>query len=288
MAELLPIARKVLSWANEGEAVEVVAVHDRDTEIRVYEGEIEQFTASESQGVGVRVIVDNKQGFAYAGSLDEEVLAETLAEARDNATFGTPDEFLGLAEPDGVEVPSLDLFNTAVGDMATDAKIDLAIQLEAQARKSDPRISGIESADYVDSISESALVSTAGLEVTSRDSASYVTVSALAEENGDTQIGFGFSVGRNPAELDIARAAADAGDRATRLLGATQPASEKVTIIFDPFVTAQFLAILGGTMSGESVMKGYSLFANRMDEDCLLYTSPSPRDQRGSRMPSSA
>ena len=24
------------------------------------------------------------------------------------------------------------------------------------------------------------------------------------------------------------------------------------------------------------------------EEDCLLYTSPSPRDQRGSRMPSSA
>ena len=24
------------------------------------------------------------------------------------------------------------------------------------------------------------------------------------------------------------------------------------------------------------------------DDDCLLYTSPSPRDQRGSRMPSSA
>ena len=26
----------------------------------------------------------------------------------------------------------------------------------------------------------------------------------------------------------------------------------------------------------------------RMEKDCLLYTSPSPRDQRGSRMPSSA
>jgi len=25
-----------------------------------------------------------------------------------------------------------------------------------------------------------------------------------------------------------------------------------------------------------------------LNEDCLLYTSPSPRDQRGSRMPSSA
>ena len=29
-------------------------------------------------------------------------------------------------------------------------------------------------------------------------------------------------------------------------------------------------------------------FANDLDRPCLLYTSPSPRDQRGSRMPSSA
>ena len=29
-------------------------------------------------------------------------------------------------------------------------------------------------------------------------------------------------------------------------------------------------------------------FTVRLSSDCLLYTSPSPRDQRGSRMPSSA
>lgn len=267
MADLLAIAQKVLGWANDNEQVEVVAVHDRDTEIRVYEGEIEQFTASESHGVGVRVIADQKQGFAYAGTLDEDVLAETLSEARDNAVFGTPDEYLGLAEPDGLAIPSLDLYEQRVAEMATDAKIDLAIALEAQTRAADPRITGIESADYVDTISESALVSTAGVEVTSRESGSYLSVSALAEEDGDTQIGFGFSVGRDPGSLDVARAAADAGDRATRLLGATQPATDRVTVVFDPFVTAQFLSILGGTMSGEAVMKGYSLFANRLGEE---------------------
>ena len=32
----------------------------------------------------------------------------------------------------------------------------------------------------------------------------------------------------------------------------------------------------------------YSLTAVQMDTSCLLYTSPSPRDQRGSRMPSSS
>ena len=33
---------------------------------------------------------------------------------------------------------------------------------------------------------------------------------------------------------------------------------------------------------------GEGAFAVHMDVTCLLYTSPSPRDQRGSRMPSSA
>ena len=31
-----------------------------------------------------------------------------------------------------------------------------------------------------------------------------------------------------------------------------------------------------------------SVFTDLQAEPCLLYTSPSPRDQRGSRMPSSA
>lgn len=283
MADLLSIAQRVLGWANDNEDVEVVAVHDRDTEIRVYQGEIEQFTSSESQGVGIRVIADHKQGFAYAGSLDEDVLAETLQDARDNATFGTPDEFLGLAQPDGVPVPSLDLYDERVFEMSTDAKIALTIELEALTMAGDPRIIGIESADYVDSISESATVSSTGIEVTSRDSGSYVAVYSLAAENDETQVGFGFSVNRDPGALDVARAANDAVDRATRLLGAVQPASERLTIVFDPFVTAQFLSILGDTMSGEAVLKGYSLFANRLGDDVAsplltLIDDPTNRD----------
>ena len=65
----------------------------------------------DDEGVGIRVIVDHRQGFAWAGSLDEEVIADTLQEARDNAGFATPDEFLGLAEPDGVPAAELDLWN---------------------------------------------------------------------------------------------------------------------------------------------------------------------------------
>ena len=44
-------------------------------------------------------------------------------------------------------------------------------------------------------------------------------------------------------------------------------------------------ALLGGAAGGGMPDLG-GLMAQA--QDCLLYTSPSPRDQRGSRMPSSA
>ena len=63
------------------------------------------------------------------------------------------------------------------------------------------------------------------------------------------------------------RRPADAARRATRLLGATKPASGRLTVVLDPFVTAQFLASSASTLSGEAVLKGRSLFADRLGEE---------------------
>jgi PmbA protein len=264
--ELLAVGDRVVAMAEGGEQVEAVVVRSRDTEIRVYEGEIEQLGSAEALGVGVRVIRDHRQGFAYAGTLDDDVLAETLAEARDNAGFGTVDEALGLAEPDGVPVADLDLFRAALADFPTDRKVDLAIELEKAARAADPRISGVESADYADSIAEGAVVTTTGIRTAAAETGCYVTASVLASEGDEVQTGFWFAVGREPGTLDVEAAARGAAHRATRLLGATKPPSERVTVVLDPFVTAQLLGIVASTLSGDAVLKGRSPFADRLGE----------------------
>lgn len=265
--DLLEIGDRVVAHASDGEQVEAVVVRGVDTEIKVYEAEIESLSSAQSQGVGVRVIVDGKQGFAYAATFDDEALRETLAEARDNASFGTFDEFQGLAEPDGVPIPELDLYRAATAEFPTDRKVDMALELERAVRAADERISGIESAEYFDSSSEGAIVSTTGIRNAGRESACYLSTYAMASENGETQTGFGFSVGREPGELDVAKTANDAALRATRLLGATKPNSERVTVVLDPWVTAQFLGLLGYTLNGESVLKGRSLFADRLGDE---------------------
>ena len=266
MTELLDIATRVAGWANRDEQVEAFVVHESETEVRAYEGEIESLTRAESRGIGVRVIVEGKQGYAYAGTLDEDALAETLREARDNAAFAEADEFNGLATPDGVDPAALELWSDGLDDFSIDDKVGLAIELERLTRGADPRISGIESAEYIDTAYESAVATSTGIATTSRETGCYVSTYSLAEQDGETQTGFGFSIGRDPRELDPSVAARDAADRATRLLGASKPASERLTVVLDPWVTAQFLGIVGHTLTGEAVLKGRSMFADRMGD----------------------
>ena len=53
----------------------------------------------------------------------------------------------------------------------------------------------------------------------------------------------------------------------------------------DPASQTEYFASLNSRVIDSVNTSDFSIFVNNV---CLLYTSPSPRDQRGSRMPSSA
>jgi PmbA protein len=265
VAELQAIADRVVSMAHPGEQIEAFVSRDGETDVRIYEGEVEHFVAAQTEGVGIRVIRDGRTGFAYAGVLDETAVAEVLAEARDNVQFGTPDECAGVAEPDGVDVIAQDLWSEALAGYSTDRKIALAKELERLTLATDTRIR-VDDANYTDVASESAVATTTGIRRIGRENGCYVVVSTMADEGDETQTGFGFSVGRSPDDFDLAKAAKEASDRATRLLGATKPSTKRTTVVLDPFVTASLLGVISSTLNGESVAKGRSLFKDRLGE----------------------
>ncbi|MDQ1392617.1 MAG: PmbA protein [Acidimicrobiaceae bacterium] len=286
MTELVDIATRVAGWARDGEQVEAYVARGKSTEVKVFEGDVESLSAAESAGVGIRVVTGSRQGFAYAGSLDADVVAETLAEARDNAGFATPDEHLGLAAPDGVPPAELDLWREELALFPTDQKVEAALELERLVRAGDPRIRQVESAYWGDSASESAVATSTGIVGSSRRTTCYVSAYAIAGEGADTQTGGGYSVGRAPSDVSLGVAAHDAVDRATRLLGARKPASGRVTVVLEPRITATLLAILAGTLDGESVLKGRSLFAQRVGEavsvpDLVLVDDPTDPEAYG-------
>ena len=268
--DLLELATSVVAQARPGEGMEVYVTRGTDTEVRAYEGEVESLTSADSSGVGVRVFVDrgegNRVGFAWAGSLDPEVIAATVADARDNARFATSDPDVVLAEPDGVEAVELELWDDGVASTPMEKKVVLAVELERATRRADPRVRQVSSANYADSRVEVALVSTTGISSSRRRTTAFLSVDAIAGEGADTQTGAGFTVGRGPGDLVADEAMDDAVLRATRLLGAEKAPSARCTVVFDPRVVSTLVAVVASALSGEAVVKGRSFFAGRIGE----------------------
>jgi PmbA protein len=263
---LLDIADRVAGWAGTGEDIEVYVARGDETEIRAYSGEVESLTSATSAGIGIRVVVDHRLGFAWAGSLDPSVLEETLAEARDNASFATPDEHVQLAVPDGTTAVPIDLWDDQLASVPTTRKVELALALEAQARSADPRIRQVDHADYGDSSVEMALVSTTGIRAATRKTSGFISVGVIAGDGEASQTGGGFSVGRGFDGLDTDKATGDAVTRAVRLLGAVKGPSGRTTVVFDRRVATTLLSVVSSALSGEAVAKGRSFFAGRIGE----------------------
>jgi PmbA protein len=265
LSELLELAEKVVGWSRSGETVEAYVSRGTETDIHVYQGSVESLSSATSAGAGVRVVAHGRQGFAYVGSLEEEALAEALDEARDNAGFASPEPWVGLPVPDGTSPALLDLWREELAGCPTADKVAAALDLERQVRL-DRRITQVETARWADVSGEMALASSLGISATDRSTACYLTVAAVAGEGVDSKEAYGYTVGRAPSELVPARAADDAVARAVRLLGAAKPRSARLAVVFEPRVTAQLLNLISSGLSGERVLKGTSLFADRLGE----------------------
>lgn len=319
MTDLLELAERVVGRARASEAVEVYVARGQETEVRAYDGEIEQLATATSAGIGIRVILGangkgpaatadtgpdgpgnragsdgsgnragsdgpgNRAGFAWAGSLDPDVVDATLAEARDNAEYATPDPHVVLAEPDGVDATELDLWHPDFAAATTAQKVEMALELERAVRHGDPRIRQVDSADYGDGSVEVAIASTTGVRATSRRTNAFLSVSAIAGEGDESETGSGFTVGRAAADLEPGRAGADAVERAVRMLGAGKATSARCTVVFDPRVVSTLLGVVSSALSGEAVVKGRSFFAGRLGEEVaspLVTLVDDPTDPR--------
>ena len=63
-SELQAVADRVVAQAGAGEQIEAFIARGGETEVRVYQGDVEHFVSAQSEGIGIRVIRDGRTGFA--------------------------------------------------------------------------------------------------------------------------------------------------------------------------------------------------------------------------------
>jgi PmbA protein len=235
------------------------------TSVEVSGGKVERQKVRDGSGIGVRVLVGERMGFAYTSDLDDSGVKAVAKQAVANAESGHPDPFNRLPAP-SPKYALLEKFDPEIAHLGLDERIERALSLEEAARAVDKRITKVRQATVSDSSYEAHLASSKGISLWNRGTSCAASVMVVAEAEGDAQVGWDFDHSFYFKPLNVVPVGEMAARRALSLLGARQIETTTVPIILDAPVAGEFVAAIGHALMADQAQKRKSLFAERAGE----------------------
>lgn len=245
------------------EGYEISVGASRNLSIEIKEQKIDTFKCSAPTGVSIRVLKSEGLGFSYSTSMVEDDLRRMVADAVVSAENQTPDPCNGFPEPR--PFPRVEgLYDGNLAGIEEERKIRCAMELERLTLAADARIKKVRKASYGESEYEIYIRNSLGVEGSMQGTSVSASVSAIAEEGDDSQIGWDFGFGTSFADLDVERIARTAVSRAVGLLGARKIATMRCPVVLDNQVAADILEVLASSFLAENVLKGKSMLAGKL------------------------
>ena len=248
------------------DSYEVMVSESRDLSIEAKGGKLDAFKCAEPFGVAVRVQCGEGLGFSFSTTLDLSALARMVDGAIVAARMQTPDSCNVLPLPHAGYPELPDLFDEALSGIPEELKIARALELERLVLSRDPRLKRVRKCSYGESVYSLLIRNSHGLSAGYRGSYVSCSVSAVAEDGGDAQLGWDFGFSHGFSGIDLERIADGASRKATSLLGARTIPTMRCQAVFDNHVATDLLEVLAASFLAESVQKGKSLFSGREGE----------------------
>lgn len=247
---------------------EIMAGDSRNLSIEVKERKVDTFKCSNPVGVSIRLLKGQGMGFSFSTSLDDADLGLMIDNALVGAQTQTPDPDYDLPGPQ--QYPVIDgLYDPDLAAVAESDKVALALELERMVLASDPRVTRVRKATYGENDYSVYLRNSRGVAGGYHGTSVSCSVVPIAEANGDSQMGWDFGFGARFSDIDIARIAAGAVERAVGLLGARKIPSMRCLAVLDNHVATEILEVLAPSFLAENVFKGKSLLAGKEGEQCF-------------------
>lgn len=266
MDELDSTAASVLDLAISGEDLEAYVVHKVAVTVQVgADASIRRVDRSETRGVGLRLFRDGRVGYSSTADLQPAALATAVRRARSNAGACDPDPPNLPPEPQPADALT-GLLDHSLSAMSLDDKIAIATGLARAVTGLDPRVSGVDTAEYQDERTEVAIASTRGVRVEQERGHAFMFVDALGEDSHGRASDEAYWCGRDPDGSDVERLARDAVQRTTRLLGPRLAVPPGLPVLLDGAVAAELLVAVGRGCTGGALGTGRSPFAHRSGE----------------------
>lgn len=227
------------------------------------EGKPSVRTASVSQAVCVRVLEGGRQGLLTTTDLDGGALRSSVEKARSIARLSPPDATRRFGVPaqsyPGSSNNDAHLFSTPA-----DALLDRLKALEAKVLAKDRRLKKVIKFNIGEERAQTAIVNSLGLSLVEESTDASFVAEILAEDNGQSEIAWDYSVRRRFSDVPIDEIAGGVAEAAARALGGAALPTAAYAVVLHPRVGTQLLSLLAEAVSAEAVQLGRSFFAKCM------------------------
>jgi PmbA protein len=251
-------------------------------------GNLEDIERSETQDLGLRVMVGKRQAVVSTTDVSPRALEPLVERVIAMAKVAPEDPYCGLADPSQLANNFADLEL----DDGSDPKADELVARAQVAEEAALAISGVTNSGGAGaSFGRAAisLVTSDGFAGHYGGSTHSVSCSVLAGEGVEMERDYDYSTARHFADLeDPTKIGREAGEKAVRRLGARKVASCQVPIIYDPRVSGGLVGHFAGSISGASVARGTSFLKDCMGEQLFaegvrITDDPLKKRGRGSK-----
>lgn len=240
---------------------EVLAAESRELSLSAFGGQLEEITQATQGGIGVRVVVEGKVGYAYTEEKTPEALDWVMQEAHENALLQSSG---GGFIPVGSALGRHDLLGEGLS-APLEQKQAAALTVEATLRQ-DARVKQVPRTSYQEQEIQVVLGSTQGASGGYRTGVSVVMGMAILSDGGAPKQSWNVDFSREFHALEPGKTALDLIHDTARLLGARPLKTGKYRAYFEPKAFAQLLGVISFMFSAKNVLEGKSLLAGKVGE----------------------
>jgi PmbA protein len=268
MDDLLSICERVVESALGAGAdeAEAYASAGRRVHVALQKNDLHLAKSMRTEGLGVRVFVRSRAGFAFANSLARPAAREAVERALEIARAVPADEHNGLPHPVPLETLG-GLFDPEAPEYGVEQAVEQALAMLRTARDADPRVT-VDSGELGGEHGGKAIASSRGVRASERESSFYCVIMGMAKDgNTVSSFDYQFDGSRSAAGIDPIGAARRFAANVVGSLGAVRGESMTCPVVLSPKSAAEILSFpIAFAVRASSIQKGTSKFADRIGD----------------------